>query len=107
MMKEKYSPKGYDEKKTLPEKLLFSAPEYFFYETRPGRWIVLQLQRMLDRLNNTIISRIPSRTVRGGFTDRLVDTFSDYISRILSWINSLFEREQEEKERTLHDQKDT
>jgi len=46
-----YSPSGYDEKKPLLEKLLFSAPEYFFYETRPGRWFVLQLQKMLDYLN--------------------------------------------------------
>lgn len=102
-MKKGYSPKGYDEKKPLLEKLLFSAPEYFFYETRPGRWIVLQLQKILDYLNNTIISRIPSQTWRRGFTDRLVDIFSDYISRILGWINFLFEKEQEEKERMLPD----
>lgn len=104
-MAKEYSPEGYDEKKPLFEKLLFSAPEYFFYETRPGRWIVLQLQKILDYLNNIIISSIPSRAWRGGFTGKLVGIFSDFISRMLNWINFLFERKQKKKERALRDTK--
>ncbi len=95
-----YSPEGYDEKKPLLEKLLFSAPEYFFYETRPGRWIVIQLERILGFLNEIIISRLPSKSWMGGFNERLVDVVSVHISRILGWINFLFERKEGENERT-------
>lgn len=94
-MERDYSPSGYDEKKPLLEKLLFSAPEYFFYETRPGRWFVLQLQKMLDYLNNILISSAPSRVI-GGFTGKIVVYLSDLVSRILSWINSLLEKKQTE-----------
>jgi hypothetical protein len=100
-MARSYSPKGYDEKKPLLEKLLFSAPEYFFYETKPGRWIVLQLERVLGHLNEIIISRFPSKSWTGSFNDRLVDVVIINISRILGWINFLFERKEKENEHTL------
>jgi hypothetical protein len=94
-MTKDYSPSGYDEDKPLLEKLLFSAPEYFFYETRPGRWFVLQLQNLLDYLNDILISSAPSRVVKG-FTGKIVVTLSDLVTRILGWINSLLEKEQTE-----------
>ena len=94
-MAKDYSPSGYSKDKPLLEKLLFSAPEYFFYETRPGRWFVLQLQKILDYLNNILISSAPSQVVIG-FTGKIVVTLSDLISRILSWINYLMEKEQTE-----------
>jgi len=42
-----YDPGKYDVSKPLVEKLLFSAPEYFVFETRFGGWLVSQLVKVL------------------------------------------------------------
>jgi hypothetical protein len=96
-MAREYNPDGYEQRKPMVEKILFSAPEYFVYETRLGGWIAVQLQRTLDFLNRGFLTSIPSRT--NSYTGKAMRSLSHYISRILGWLNYLFEKKQREGKR--------
>lgn len=97
MMAREYNPEGYEEGKPMVEKILFSAPEYFVYETRVGGWIAFQLQRMLDFLNRGFLTTIPSKT--NSLTGKARRTLSRYLSLVLGWLNYFFEKKQTEGKR--------
>jgi len=84
-----YDPMRYDEGKYLAEKLLFSAPEYFILETRFGNWLVQQLLKMLDRLNEKLMKNASSND--GGHAYKLTIDLSDWLTELLSWLSNIIE----------------
>jgi hypothetical protein len=84
-----YNPMRYDEGKNLAEKLLFSAPEYFILETRFGKWLVQQLLKMLDRLNETLTKNVASND--GCHTYKLTKDLSNWLTDLLSWLSNIVE----------------
>jgi hypothetical protein len=84
-----YNPMRYDEGKNLAEKLLFSAPEYFILETRFGKWLVQQLLKMLDRLNETLTKNVASND--GSHTYKLTKDLSNWLTDLLSWLSNIVE----------------
>ena len=84
-----YDPMRYDEGKNLAEKLLFSAPEYFILETRFGKWLVQQILKMLDRLNEKLMKNVASND--GGHTYKLTKYLSDWLTELLSRLSNIDE----------------
>ena len=63
-MNAEYSSQGFRTEGSLGEKVLFSAPEYFVFETRIGTWILLRLQHALEFINMYTATKMP-KTERG------------------------------------------
>ena len=84
-----YDPLRYDEGKHLAEKLLFSAPEYFILETRFGDWLVQQLLKILDYLNETLMKNIPSNINSHSY--KLTRDISVWLTHLLSWLSNIVE----------------
>ncbi|UCH37955.1 MAG: hypothetical protein JSV76_01960 [Candidatus Bathyarchaeota archaeon] len=89
-MGERYNPDGYEKDKDMIEKIFFSFPEYLIYETRLGGWFAFQLQRILSWMNKVSIEKIPS--TRDSIYRRMIESLTDMISVILSWINYFAEK---------------
>jgi hypothetical protein len=81
-----YDPKKYDMSKPLVEKLLFSAPEYFVFETRFGGWLISQLVKMLDLLNGLLMTdNSPSSR---GYSIKLIRYLSIWLSSLKGWLSN-------------------
>lgn len=89
-----YNPEGYDKNKHIIEKLFFSLPEYLIYETKLGGWFVFQLQRILSWMNEIAMEKIPK--TRDNLYRKTIETVTDFISYILSWINYFVEKRKTE-----------
>lgn len=69
-MNAEYSSQGFKTEGSIGEKILFSAPEYFVFETRIGTWILLRLQHALEFINMYAVTKMPKAEVgmlRRGF----------------------------------------
>jgi CPA1 family monovalent cation:H+ antiporter len=82
---EEYVSSGYNPTKSLAEKVLFSAPEYFVRDTGFGSWVTTRLVFMIDYLNKYSIDFIPTRTV--GYVSMFVTSFSRLLIEFLAWVN--------------------
>jgi len=82
----KYDPEKYDVSKPLVEKLLFSAPEYFVFETRFGGWLVSQLVKVLRLLDRFLMTEhSPSSR---GYPTKMISNLSSCFSGLMSLINN-------------------
>jgi len=84
-----HDPLRYDEGKHLAEKLLFSAPEYFILETRFGDWLIQQLLKILDYLNETLMKNIPSNISSHSY--KLTKDISVWLTNLLSRLSNIVE----------------
>jgi hypothetical protein len=91
-----YNPKGYEKDRSIIEKIIFSAPEYFVFETRLGMWIAMQLQKILSSINRYSISNIPK--TEDSYLRKIFETLTDFIFKSLNWMNYFFERKKREEE---------
>ncbi len=69
-MTDEYSPDSFVTGKPFAEKVVFSAPEYFMFETRLGGWTVLRLEQALEDIEAYTTSRMPQTSggsLRGAF----------------------------------------
>ncbi|MCW3978219.1 MAG: sodium:proton antiporter [Candidatus Bathyarchaeota archaeon] len=69
-MTDEYSPDSFETGKPFAEKVVFSAPEYFMFETRLGGWTVLRLEQALEFIDDYTTSRMPKTSggsLRGAF----------------------------------------
>jgi len=81
-----YDPGKYDVSKPLVEKLLFSAPEYFVFETRFGGWLVSQLVKVLRLLDRFLMTEhSPSSR---GYPTKMIRNLSRCLSGLMSLINN-------------------
>jgi hypothetical protein len=82
-LSENYNPDGYAFKESVIEKVLFSAPEYFVYDTRFGSWLANKIIVFLGIMNrySTGIS-----TTKGWLIN-LLKALTDLLLRFLNWIN--------------------
>lgn len=85
IMYDEYTPEGYDIGKNYLEKLLFSSPEFFVYETRFGIWLANRLFSLLSILNRYSLNRVTKTT--SGNIRNLIEYFTDLLSNSLNWIN--------------------
>ena len=97
-MNAEYSSQGFKTERSIGEKVLFSAPEYFVFETRVGTWILLRLQHALEFINMYTATKMP-KTERGMFR-RGFEFSTDLIAFVLTQItqarrNYYWEREKE------------
>ena len=99
-MGERYNPDGYEKDKDIVEKIFFSFPEYLIYETKLGGWFAFQLQRVLSWMNRMSTEKIPS--TRDSMYRKMIESLTDIISIILSWINYFVEKR---KNRIRHKKK--
>ncbi|MCW3989740.1 MAG: sodium:proton antiporter [Candidatus Bathyarchaeota archaeon] len=67
-MNAEYSSQGFKTEGSIGEKILFSAPEYFVFETRIGTWILLRLQHALEFINMYAVTKMPK--AEGGMLRR-------------------------------------
>ncbi|MCK4437657.1 sodium:proton antiporter, partial [Candidatus Bathyarchaeota archaeon] len=67
-MNAEYSSQGFKTEGSIGEKVLFSAPEYFVFETRIGMWILLRLQHALEFINMYAVNKMPK--AEGGMLRR-------------------------------------
>ena len=81
-MNDNYSSKGFRNEANRIEKILFSAPEYFVFETRLGTWILLRLHHILEFINMYTATRIPK--AQGGLIRRGFEASTDIISSLLT-----------------------
>ena len=81
-MNDSYSSKGFRNDVNRMEKILFSAPEYFVFETRLGTWIMLRLHHILEFINTYTATRIPK--AQGGLLRRAFEASTDVISSLLT-----------------------
>jgi hypothetical protein len=82
---ELYDPEGYKFNVTLFEKLLFSLPEFFIFETVFGRWLSAKLVYLLGVLNKYLIDRMASTTK--GITIFFIRGIVNSASNLLNIIN--------------------
>lgn len=95
-MNKEYSSQGFKTEGSIGEKVLFSAPEYFVFETRIGTWILLRLQHALEFINIYTATKMPK--TQGGILRRSFEASTDIISFLLTQItrarrNYYWERE--------------
>ena len=95
-MNKEYSSQGFKTEGSIGEKVLFSAPEYFVFETRIGTWILLRLQHALEFINMYTATKMPK--TQGGILRRSFEASTDIISFLLTQItrarrNYYWERE--------------
>ena len=95
-MNKEYSSQGFKTEGSIGEKVLFSAPEYFVFETRVGTWILLRLQHALEFINMYTATKMPK--TQGGILRRSFEASTDIISFLLTQItrarrNYYWERE--------------
>jgi len=83
-MNAEYSSQGFKTERSIGEKVLFSAPEYFVFETRIGTWILLRLQHALEFINMYTVTKIPK--TEGGMLRRGFEFSTDLIAFILTRI---------------------
>ncbi len=81
VMREGYSSSEFKKGRSLWEKLIFSAPEYFVFDTRLGIWILLRLQHTLEFIN-VYIARMPK--TEGGLLRRGFEVSADLITHTLN-----------------------
>ena len=82
---DEYNPDGYDTSKNYLEKMLFSSPEFFVYETRFGTWLANWLFSFLGILNRYSLNRVTKTT--SGNIRNLIEYLTDLLSNSLNWIN--------------------
>jgi CPA1 family monovalent cation:H+ antiporter len=82
---EKYISTGYDSKKSIFERVLFSAPEFFVRDTGFGSWLSTRLVFLIEYLNNYLIDSISRRTV--GFVNSFMTFLSSILVGFLAWVN--------------------
>lgn len=80
-MSDSYSSRGFKSEAGRMEKILFSAPEYFVFETRLGTWIFLRLQHILEFINMYTVTKMPK--AQGGILRRSFEISTDIISFLL------------------------
>lgn len=83
-MNDEYSSQGFKTEGSIGEKIFFSAPEYFVFETRIGTWILLRLQHALEFINMYTVTNMP-KTQRG-MLRRGFEFSTDLIAIILTRI---------------------
>ncbi len=83
-MNDEYSAQGFKTEGSLGEKVLFSAPEYFVFETRIGTWILLRLQHTLEFINMYTATKMPKTKM--GMLRRGFEFSTDVITSILTQI---------------------
>jgi hypothetical protein len=76
-MNAEYSSQGFKTEGSIGEKVLFSAPEYFVFETRIGTWILLRLQHALEFINMYTATKMPK--AEGGMLRRGFEFSTDLI----------------------------
>jgi hypothetical protein len=91
-----YNPEGYILNRNSIEKMLFSAPEYFVYETRFGKWLANRLFTILSILNRYSLNRI-TRTTTGRMRN-IIESITDFITNSLNWINHYRSKKQIEED---------
>jgi CPA1 family monovalent cation:H+ antiporter len=95
LMRDEYNSEGYNVGKNSLEKILFSSPEYFIYETRFGVWLANRLFSILSILNRYTLDRISKPT--SGNIRNLIESITDLLSNSLNWINHQRSRRQIER----------
>jgi hypothetical protein len=97
-MNHKYSSQGFKTEGSIGEKVIFSAPEYFVFETKIGTWILLWLQHALEFINMYTATKMP-KTKRGMFRKSFeisTDLIAFILTRItLARLNYYWEREKQ------------
>lgn len=90
-----YNPKEYEKNRSIIEKIIFSAPEYFVFETRLGGWMAMQLQKILSSINIYSVNNLP-KTADSNLR-KVLKNITDFISESLNWMNYFIERKEREE----------
>jgi hypothetical protein len=83
-MNDDYSSQGFKINGSIWEKILFSAPEYFVFETRIGTWILLKLQHALEFINIYTATKIPKS--KRGMLIKSLEFSTDLIAFVLTHV---------------------
>jgi hypothetical protein len=84
-LSEDYSPEGYRHESSFLERVLFSIPEYFVYETRFGKWISDKIISIIGAMNRYLLERVPFTPE--GFASRVIRVATRILSNFLEVIN--------------------
>jgi len=93
-IEKRYSPVKYKKNRSLPERMLFSFPEYLVNETRMGNWFSKQILNVLGWINIVMIKRIPKP--EDTFIHKIINKMTDIAIKILNWISYYMEKNREE-----------
>jgi NhaP-type Na+/H+ or K+/H+ antiporter len=85
-MRDGYNPLGFNSECSIIEKALFTAPEYFIFDTRFGNCVVLKLEAIQLRINNYLEKNLPNTS--GGILRNFLVMLT-YFSSLLS--NRIFQ----------------
>ena len=94
-LSENYSPEGYRYESSFLERVFFSAPEYFIYETRFGKWMADKIIFIMGAMNRYLLNRMTFTPK--GFATRIIKVATRFLSNFLDVLNRYISKKELDK----------